>query len=216
MKGIDAIAEILKREGIEFLACYPSQPLIDACARRGIRPVLCRQERIGMAIADGFSRTTNGKRLGVFTMQQGPGSENAFPGAAQAFADNVPILLLPGGEFTHKAFVKPNFSAMDSYGSVTKWMAQINHMDRIPELMRRAFYQLRTGKGGPVLLELPRDVMEGEYGSDEVQYTAVNGNRTAPDPQDIREAARILLQSNRPVIHAGQGVMYAEATEELR
>ena len=79
MKGVEAIAQILKMEGTEFLACFPSQPLIEACATVGIRPIVCRQERIGMAIADGFSRTTNGKRIGVFAMQQGPGSENAFP-----------------------------------------------------------------------------------------------------------------------------------------
>ena len=82
MNGADAIAEVLRREGTEFLACFPAQPLIEACAQAGIRPVLCRQERVGMAIADGFSRTSGGKRLGVFAMQQGPGSENAFPGAA--------------------------------------------------------------------------------------------------------------------------------------
>ena len=90
MHGVDVIAEILKREGTEFLACYPYTPLIDACAKIDIRPIICRQERVGMGIADGFSRTTNGKRIGVFAMQHGPGSENAFPGAAQAFSDNVP------------------------------------------------------------------------------------------------------------------------------
>ena len=82
MRVANLIAEILRREGTEFLACFPSQPLIDASALVGIRPILCRQERMGMAIADGFSRTTNGKRIGVFAMQHGPGTENAFPGAA--------------------------------------------------------------------------------------------------------------------------------------
>ena len=84
--------------GVEFLVCYPRQPLIEAAAKAGIRPIMCRQERVGVAIADGFSRTTNGKRLGVFSMQQGPGTENSFPGAAQAYSDNVPLLMIPGGE----------------------------------------------------------------------------------------------------------------------
>ena len=79
MLGADVVAEILKREGIEWMSVFPAQELIDAVAKADIRPVLCRQERVGMAIADGFSRTTNGKRLGVFAMQRGPGSENAFP-----------------------------------------------------------------------------------------------------------------------------------------
>ena len=214
MQGVDVIAEILKREGTEFLSCFPSQPLIEATAKLGIRPILCRQERMGMAIADGFSRTTNGKRIGVFAMQQGPGTENAFPGAAQAFADNVPTLLLPGGEAANRSFIGPGFSAVDNYRHVTKWLAQIGYVERIPELMRRAFYQLRTGKPGPVLLEVSRDVWTTELEAD-LDYEPVRGNRTAPDPQDVGEVAELLLKAENPVIHAGQGVMYAEATDEL-
>ena len=215
MQGADVIAEILKREGTEFLSCFPAQPLIDACAKAGIRPILCRQERMGMAIADGFSRTTNGKRLGVFAMQHGPGAENAFPGAAQAYADNVPILLLPGSEATTRSFVRPDFSAVENYAHVTKWLAQINHVERIPELMRRAFYNLRTGKSGPVLLEVPRNIWAAEF-EGEIDYTPVRGNKTAPAPAEIREIARVLLQAESPIIHAGQGCMYAEAWDELR
>src|SRR3989338_3051747 len=209
MKGADAIAEILKREGTEFLACYPAQPLIEACALAGIRPIICRQERVGMAIADGFSRINSGKRIGVFAMQQGPGTENAFPGAAQAFGDNVPILLLPGGEPTTRAFIRPGFSAVENYRGVTKWLAPVNHVERIPELMRRAFYHLRTGKGGPVLLEIPRDVMNGEF-TGEIDYAPVVGNSIAPSPQEVEKVAQVLLGSRRLVIHAGQGVHYAE------
>ena len=215
MQGADAIAEILRREGTEFLACYPAQPMIDACARAGIRPILCRQERMGMAIADGFSRTTNGKRLGVFAMQIGPGTENSFPGAAQAYSDNVPILLLPGGEATTKAFIEPTFSAVQNYAHVTKWLAQINHVERIPELMRRAFYHLRTGKGGPVLLEIPREVFTAELDG-EIDYTPVRGNRFAPDAAEVKEVASVLLKAERLVIHAGQGCLYAEASDELQ
>ena len=215
MKGVEAIAQILKMEGTEFLACFPYQPLIEACATLGIRPIVCRQERIGMAIADGFSRTTNGRRIGVFAMQQGPGSENAFPGAAQAFADNVPLLLLPGGYATSRSFVSPDFSAIENYEHVTKWQAQVADVQRIPELMRRAFYQLRTGKGGPVLLEVPTNIWTADF-EGKLDYVPVCGNRTAPDPHDVKGAARVLLGAKRPVIHAGQGIMYAEATEELQ
>ena len=215
MQGADAIAEILRREGTEFLAVYPAQPMVDAAAKAGIRPIICRQERVGMAIADGFSRITNGKRIGVFSMQQGPGSENAFPGAAQAFSDNTPILLLPGGEYKEKAFVAPNFSPYDNYAHVTKWRAQINMVERIPELMRRAFYQLKTGKGGPVLLETPRDIWTEELPG-ELDYKPVFGNKTIPPPGGIREIAEVLLEAERPVIYAGQGCLYAEAWDELQ
>src|SRR5262249_23563798 len=95
MQVVDAIADILKREGVEYLSTYPTTPVIDAAAAAGIRPVLCRQERVGVGIADGYSRTTNGRRIGVFAMQYGPGAENAFPGVATAYSDSVPVLVLP-------------------------------------------------------------------------------------------------------------------------
>ena len=214
MNGVEAVAEILKREGIEFLICFPSQPLIDAAARVGIRPIVCRQERMGVAIADGLSRTTNGKNLGVFCMQNGPGAENSFPGAAQAFGDNVPLLLLPGGYPSNRASVSPVFSAVDNYAHVTKWLAEVNNVNRISEFMRRAFYALRTGKGGPVLLEIPQEVWFDELDGD-LDYTPVTGNRSAPDPQDVTVAAQVLMNATDLVIHAGQGVLYADATDEL-
>ncbi len=214
MRGVDAISEILKREGTEFLSVFPAQPMVDGAAKVGIKPIICRQERVGMGIADGFSRTTNGKRLGVFSMQQGPGTENAFGAVAQAYADNVPLLLLPGGEPENRRGIHPFFSAVDNFQQVTKWMAYVSEADRLPELMRRAFYQLRSGRPGPVLLEVTRDVWDSEL-SGELDYTPVKGNMTSPDPQDVKEAADTLLKANNLVIHAGQGVMYAEATDEL-
>jgi acetolactate synthase-1/2/3 large subunit len=214
MRGVDAVSEILKREGTEYLFVFPAQPMVDGAAKAGIKPVICRQERVGMGIADGFSRTTNGKRLGVFSMQQGPGTENAFGAVAQAFADNVPLLLLPGGEFRNRRSTRPAFTAVDNFSQITKWQAYVDDVNRIPELMRRAFYNLRTGRPSPVLLEISRDVWDEEL-SGELDYTPVKGNRSGPDPQDIKEAAAVLLKSKTLVIHAGQGVMYSEATDEL-
>ncbi len=97
MKGAEVIAEILKREGTEFLSCYPRNPVIEPCAAIDIRPILCRQERVGVGIADGYSRIKRGKRNGVFAAQAGPGIENAFPGIAQAYSENVPLLVISGG-----------------------------------------------------------------------------------------------------------------------
>ena len=149
MHGVSAVAEVLKREGVEYLFAFPAQPLIEECARIGIEPILCRQERVGMGIADGFSRTTNGKRLGVFAMQQGPGAENAYPGAAQAFGDNVPILLLPGGVATERAHVSPEYDSVESYRTVIKYGARINRIDRIPDLMRTASLPAPHRQGQP-------------------------------------------------------------------
>ena len=154
MNGDQATAKILKKEGVEWIAAFPAQSLIDACAREGIRPILSRQERAGVNMADGFSRIKNGKTIGVFTMQTGPGSENAFGGVAQAFADSVPILCLPGGQPFNRMDVHPNFEAVKNYAGITKWMALVNSVERIPELMGMAFSQLKHGRLGPVLLRL--------------------------------------------------------------
>ena len=162
MNGDQAVAKILKKEGVEWIAAFPAQSLIDVCAREGIRPILTRQERAGVNMADGFSRIKNGNTIGVFTMQTGPGAENAFGGVAQAYADSVPILCLPGGQPFRRMDVHPNFEAVKNYGGITKWMALLNSPGRISELLAMAFSQLKHGRLGPALLELPRDVMVQE------------------------------------------------------
>ena len=123
MNGAGVIAEILKREGTEFLSCYPRNPLIEACAAIDIRPILCRQERVGVGIADGYSRIKRGKQNGVFAAQAGPGIENAFPGVAQAYAENVPMLMIPAGMPLARQYVRPVFRAAEVYRPVTKWSA---------------------------------------------------------------------------------------------
>ncbi|HEY7540558.1 MAG TPA: thiamine pyrophosphate-requiring protein [Methylomirabilota bacterium] len=216
MKVVDAIAEIMKREGVEFLSTYPTTPVIDAAAAAGIRPVLCRQERVGVGIADGFSRTTNGKRLGVFAMQYGPGAENAFPGVATAFSDSVPILILPLGHQRDRAQVFPLFSSARTYASVTKWVETLNQPEQLGEVMRRAFNLLKMGRPGPVMVEIPADVAVTDVPEQiALQYRAVKATSPAGNARDIDAATRALLEAKRPVIHAGQGVLYAEACAEL-
>ena len=213
MKVLEVMAEILKREGIEFFSCFPSTPVIDALAAAEIRPIVCRQERVGMGIADGYSRVSNGRRIGVFVMQFGPGAENAFAGIATAYSDSVPVLLLPTGNARDRVGMKPYFSSVRSYDAVTKWVEQINLAGQVPEVMRRAFSLLKMGKPGPVMLEIPRDIVNEEVG--QFKYQPVKDTRAAGNPQDVDEAARVLLEAHRPVIHAGQGVLYAEAWDEL-
>ena len=216
MKGADAIARILKQEGVDFMGCIPYNSLEEAAAVAGIRPVIFRQERVGVNLADGYSRVTNGRGTGVFTMQAGPGAENAFAGVAQAYADSVPILLIPASATQDRAGVRPTFSPSQSYREVTKWSDSIKLVERIPEMMRRAFSQLRSGRPSPVLLEAPTDILQGNIDESMLDYTPVKPFRAAGDPQDIRDAAKALLAAKRPVIHAGQGVLYAEAWAELK
>jgi acetolactate synthase I/II/III large subunit len=215
MKVVDAIAEIMKREGVQFLSCYPTTPIIESCAAVGIRPYLCRQERVGAGIADGYSRVTNGKPLGVFAMQYGPGAENAFPGVATAYSDSTPILVLPLGHPRDRAQVFPLFSSARTYASVTKSVETLNLAREVPEVMRRAFNLLKMGRPGPVMVEIPADVALEEVPEAALPYTAVKATYPAGNPRDITEAARVLLEARSPVIHAGQGVLYAEAADDL-
>jgi acetolactate synthase-1/2/3 large subunit len=214
MNGAAVIAEILKREGTEFLSCYPRNPLIEACAALDIRPILCRQERVGVGLADGYTRIKRGKRNGVFAAQAGPGIENAFPGIAQAFSENVPLLVIPSGLPLARQYVHPVFRAADVYRPVTKWSAVAHAVEELPDLMRRAYQAMRSGKGGPVLVEIPAEVWEADYRG-ELDYTPVPMQRTAPDPDAIKAAARMLLAAKTPLLWAGQGVLYAEASERL-
>jgi len=213
LRVIDAIVEILKREEVDFLSCYPVNPIIEAAAAAEVRPIVCRQERVGVGIADGFSRISNGRRIGVFAMQFGPGAENAFSGVATAYSDSVPLLLLPLGHSGDRAGVKPYFSSVRSYDAVTKWVERVGVAEQIPEVMRRAFSLLRMGKPGPVMLEIPADMADKEVES--FDYQPVKTTLAAGDPQDVAEAARVLVEARNPIIHAGQGVLYAEAWDEL-
>jgi acetolactate synthase I/II/III large subunit len=214
MNGAAVIAEILRREGTEFLSCYPRNPLIEACAALEIRPILCRQERVGVGLADGYSRIKCGKRNGVFAAQAGPGIENAFPGVAQAFSENVPLLMIPAGLSLARQYVRPVFRAADVYRPVTKWSALAHSVQELPDLMRRAYHAMRSGKGGPVLIEVPAEVWEAEYAG-ELDYAPVPVQRAAPDPDAVKTAVRMLLAAKHPLLLAGQGVLYAQASDRL-
>ena len=215
MQGKTAIANILKQEGVDVAFCFPNNTLIDAIAAAGIRPVISRMERGAVNMADAYSRINNGHKNGVCIVQAGPGIENAFPGVAQAYADSVPILMLPGHEGSGRTTMPSEFSASRNYAGVAKWAGMINSPARIPEMLRRAYTQLRAGVPGPVVLETPIDVMNGEIDESEFFYSPITKRRTAADPQDAARVARRLISASRPVIYAGQGVLYAEGTPEL-
>lgn len=216
MRVVDAISMILRREGVEFVACYPTSPLINALAQAGIRPIVCRQERVGAGIADGFTRVSRGRPNGVFSMQYGPGAENAFPGVATAFSDSVPMLFLPMGHQTDRAQVFPNFSSARVFEPVTKSVETLSAPGQVGEVMRRAFGLLRMGRPGPVMVEIPWDLADQNVDESVVDsYNPVKVARSAADPQDIARAAEVLVQAKRPVIYAGQGVLYADASSEL-
>ena len=216
MNGYEAVAKILKKEGFEWLACFPSNPIIEAVAREGIRPIVFRQERGGIMAADGYSRLMASKgKYGVFACQGGPGVENAFGGFAQAWADSVPVLFLPDGPGNYKTAVTPNFSGPRNFQHITKFAASVTSADAIPALMRRATEALKNGRPGPVMLEMQRDCM-GDDVSGVEDYRPTTTHKFAPSASDIKDVADKLLNARMPAIWAGQGVLHAGATDELQ
>jgi len=214
MKVAAALAEILKREGVKFLIGYPVNPLIEAAAEADIRTIMVRQERIGIHMADAVSRVTSGDQIGVFTMQHGPGSENAFGGIAQSFGDSVPVVILPAGYPRHLASIPPNYSNYLNTKHIVKWSEQVNLAQVIPDAMRRAYTQVKNGRPRPVLVEIPADVYQEEIG--DLNYTPAPRLRFGPDPTAVAEVARVLVKAERPLIYAGQGVHYAKAWPQLQ
>ena len=215
MRTADAIVEVLKREGVSTLFCFPTTSLIENAVAADIRPIICRQERVGVDMADGFARVTNGKPPGVFMMQYGPGSENAFPGIATTFSDSVPVLFLPLAHARDQSQVFPTFRSNRTYASVTKQVEEIVVPHATTAAMRRAFSALKNGRPGPVMVEVPRDIVDLDAGNDAEAYRPIPRTISTPNTQDVDDAAKLLLAASHPMVLAGQGVLYAEASAEL-
>jgi thiamine pyrophosphate-dependent acetolactate synthase large subunit-like protein len=166
-------------------------------------------------MADAISRLTRGRKIGVFCMQHGPGAENAYGGVAQAYAESVPILVMPQGYARRLAHVPPNFNSTIAMAHVSKHAEPITSGAEVPNVLRRAFTHLRNGRGGPVVVEIPSDIF-GEDVPEPLDYQPVVSTRWGPDPEAVRISAKALVGAKQPVIYAGQGVHWAEAYQELQ
>ena len=214
MDGSQAVAEILKREGVKYAFCFPFTPILDALAAAEIRPVVARQERVAENMADGFSRIHSGRDFGVITVQQAAGAENAFSGIAHAKTDSSPVLFLPGHPGTNFVGVSPTFDGVENYRATTKWADRIPSACQISQRLRRAYTKLRSGRPGPVMLEIPVDVAQSNL-PEPLEYSSPKALRTAGDPTTIVDACRLMRAAERPMIWAGQGVLYAQASDQL-
>jgi thiamine pyrophosphate-dependent acetolactate synthase large subunit-like protein len=215
MNGTELIAQILKQEGVNEMTCFPSNALIEAAAKEGIRPVMFRHERGAIMAADGYSRMSAGNRFGVVAMQHAAGAENSMGGLSQAFGDNVPMLVLPGGYPLEQRHVRPNFLATENWRGVVKSAETIDTPSQIKDVMRRAFQALRNGTGGPVVVEMTLDICAMEVPADALGYTSPTVRKSVPSKTDIQDAVKALLAAARPMIWAGSGVLAAGASPEL-
>ncbi|MEZ5262748.1 MAG: thiamine pyrophosphate-requiring protein [Acidimicrobiales bacterium] len=215
MRVADAVAEILKREGVDTLFAYPVNPIIESAAKADIRTVIVRQERIGLHMADAYARVHSGRRVGVFAMQHGPGAENAFGGVAQCYSESVPVLVLPAGHPRRQMFSDPQYSSFLNLDRVTKQNDVLLSAGDLGEVMRRAFAALRNGRPRPASVEIPVDLF-GEEVSEPLAYQPALRTRYGPDPDDVATVAAAIAAAERPVLYVGQGVHYAGAWAELR
>jgi len=216
MRGDEYIAKILKDEGVTWLSCFPSNPMIEAVAKLGIRPVAFRHERGAVMAADGYARVSDRKNIGVVAMQSQAGAENAMGGLAQANADNVPLLVLPGGNPLNQLFIRPNFSAVNTWANVSRHAEFITGPKETGNVMRRAMHQLRSSAPGPVVVELPPEIVGQEIPDNALNYQSPRQVVGVPSAGDVADAAKALVDAKDPMIWAGGGVMSAQATEELR
>ena len=216
MNGTEFIAKILKVEGIDSVTCFPSNPLIEAVAKEGIRPISFRNERGAVMAADGFSRISQRKKFGVAIVQSQAGAENAMGGIAQAYADNIPILLMPGGISLSQLGVKPNFSALQNYQGWVKQVESVLSPNEVGNVMRRSFNALRNGPPGPVVVEMTSDVCSLEIPKDSENYCSPRSAKVIPSQNDIRDAVKYLMKAKKPLIWAGGGVLMSGASKELK
>ena len=191
MNGGQAVAEVLKREGVEVVFCFPSNPLIDAVASVGIRPIVGREERSVINMADAYTRVRNGKSIGVCMVQGGPGAEHAFGGIAQAYSDSVPVLFLPGGSARAPSGLRTTFDAVEAYRPITKWAGTLRHRrfgsrpapTRLPEDALGA-----SGAGRPG--DARRRVDRGVRRRGSSPTTRRLGRRSAADPAAVARGRR--------------------------
>ena len=209
------IARILKQEGVEWVSTFPVCRVNNALGREGVPMIMMRDDRYAVAVADAYSRITGGRSIGVCTVQGGvnaAGLQVAYAGLAQAYEDNSPTLCITDGVPLGRS-ENSHFDLISSLKSVSKWYGNIDKPERVPEFMRRAFTMLRTGRPGPVILALA-DL--GEYDETADPYVPVKGWRSQPDPTDVSAAIELLVRAERPLVYAGEGVIYADAAPELK
>ena len=220
MTGGDAVIHALEKEGVEYISGFAGGgevPLWPALrASETIKVFLARHERQGVEIADGYARATG--KVGVALCGTGPGATNTLTGIAGAFADNIPVLLLMGqhplGNMGKEIQQEVPSSIFDSF---VKWKGTMSKVEDIPGVMRRAFTALRSGSPGPVVLEMPLDVLSSEAADSVLNYEPVGpGLKAAADPRDIEKAADILVNASFPILNVGGGVLAAEAWDEAR
>ena len=220
MRGADGVIHALEKEVVSYISGFSGgglAPLWPALrASEFITAFSTRHERLGVDIADGYARATG--KVGVAMTGAGPGATNTLTGIAGCYADNVPVLLLMGQHpLANMGKEIQQEVPSNIFDNFVKWKGTMSQVDQIPDVVRRAFTTLRSGSPGPVVLEMPQDVLLAEAPDEKLHYEPVGpGRKAAADRRDIEKAADLLVQAQFPIMNVGGGVLWADAAEEAK
>src|SRR5437762_2103387 len=220
MRAVDAIMECLKAEGVDVVFGLPggaNLPTYDAFVDAGIRHVLVRHEAGGGHAAEGYARATG--KVGVSLGTSGPGATNLVTPIMDAMMDSTPVVFVTGQVRT-ELLGTDGFQEADILGitmPAVKHSFMIQHPLEIPRAMHEAFYLARTGRPGPVLIDIPTDLSKADIPYEPVTEVKLPGYQptTEGNAKQIRQAAKALAAARRPVLYVGGGVINANASEEL-
>jgi acetolactate synthase-1/2/3 large subunit len=220
MRAVDAVMECLKAEGVDVVFGLPggaNLPTYDAFVNGGLRHILVRHEAGGGHAAEGYAKATG--KVGVAFATSGPGATNLITPITDAMMDSVPVVFITGQVRT-ELLGTDGFQEADTIGitmPIVKHSVMITRPQDIPRAIHEAFHIARSGRPGPVLVDIPQDLSRAEIDYEPVTDVRLPGYqpRVEGNQKQIRQAAKALASSQRPVIYAGGGVVNAEAAEEL-
>src|SRR5262245_62116357 len=217
MRVADAVVDILRSEGVKFVAALPGDdilPLFDAFHQQNDIPlILPRHEQATVFMADGYARSCG--EPGVAMVTKGPGRCNAMTAIVNAFTDCVPLVVI-FGHSSRKQLAKGMLQEvpyLDTFQTVAKWTFSLPSPERVPEIFRRAFTLARSGRPGPVIIEIPQDISMAQ--ADIPPYTKTRRVRFGPDPYDVDKLLELMRESKRPLVYVGRGALWSGATEDL-
>lgn len=221
MNGARMLLECLVREGVECLFGYPggvTLPFYDAMYDHPIRHVLVRHEQNAAFAAEGYARATG--RVGVCCATSGPGATNLVTGLVDALMDSIPIVAITG-QVSTKLIGSDAFQEADTFGitrSCTKHNYLVKNLNELPQIIHEAFYLASTGRPGPVLVDIPKDVFQGQAHYHPVSSIHLPGYKVYTEGHlgQIRRAAQMIWEAERPFVYAGGGVVASGAAAELR
>jgi acetolactate synthase-1/2/3 large subunit len=213
--GGKVLVDQLELRGVELAFCVPGEsylPILDALHDSPIRLISCRHEAAAANMADAHGKLTG--RPGICFVTRGPGATHASVGVHTADQDSTPLILfvgqVPRGHAGRGAFQELDYPAM--FGSVAKWVAQVDDASRIPEHVARAFSVATAGRPGPVVLALPEDVLDEDTNADDVVPT--ESPRPGPGDEELRRLGELLASAERPLLVVGEGGWSAQAGED--